>query len=407
MLQIKGINNIAKVYTDKIEERAMEQIKEICDQEFSKDSKIRIMPDCHSGKGCVIGFTMTIKDKIVPNFVGVDIGCGMLTIKLGDVELDLKKIDNYILNNIPHGRKNNNESKVDNIKIIESLKSFEYLEKESIEFNKALGSLGGGNHFIEINIDKNNNKYLVIHTGSRNLGHRVASYYQNKAYEYHNGINTEFIKEKEELIKNYKIQGRGKEIQNAVKLLIEKYKKDYKIPKELCYLEYDLMNDYLYDMDIVQKYAHLNRNIIGKRIIEECIGFDYDLLEKFQTIHNYIDMENKILRKGSISAKKGEKVLIPMNMRDGSIICIGKGNEDWNYSAPHGAGRLMSRTKAKELLNMSEFENTMKDIYTTSVKESTLDEAPMAYKPMEEILKHINDTVEIIDIIKPIYNFKA
>lgn len=407
MLEVKGKYNKAIVYTKNIEEEAINQVEEICNQEVFKNSKIRIMPDCHPGKGCVIGTTMTIEDKIIPNLVGVDIGCGMKTVELGNIDLDLESIDNYIKKNIPHGFSINNNPKTDYKKTIEKLRCFRDIPKSSKEFNRALGSLGGGNHFIEINEDSNKNKYLIIHSGSRNLGHQVATYYQNKAYEYHSGLNDEFQHEKDELIKSYKKSGRRKEIQKALVKLKEDYKKECNIPKYLCYLEGRLKDDYLHDMKIVQEYANLNRSVMSKRIIEECMELDFASLNKFQTIHNYIDLDSMILRKGSISAQKDEKVLIPINMRDGSILAIGKGNPEWNCSAPHGAGRLKSRGKAKEDITLEEFENSMKDVFTTCVKESTIDESPMAYKDMDEILGNTKDTIDIIDILKPIYNFKS
>lgn len=404
---LKGKYAIAKVFTDNIEQVAKDQILELLNQEFVKDSSIRIMPDTHAGAGCTIGTTMTITDKIVPNLVGVDIGCGMLTVKLGCQKLDLPAIDKYIIENIPSGFNINQNPQTNYRKEIESLYCFREIPKSSKEFNRALGSLGGGNHFIEINIDQQGIYYLVIHSGSRNLGLQVANYYQNRAFQYHSGLNETFSKAKEILIKTYKEQGKRKEIQTALKALQKEYLQESPIDKALCYLEGNLMQEYLHDMGKVQKYAVINREIMAKRIVNEVIGLDYDKLETFQTIHNYIDLKSNILRKGAISAQKDEKVLIPMNMRDGSIIAIGKGNTDWNYSAPHGAGRLMSRKKAKELLSMSDYEATMQDIYTTSVNNKTLDEAPMAYKPMEEIIDNIKDTVDIIEIIKPIYNFKA
>lgn len=407
MIELKGKYNNAIVYTDNAEETAISQIIELLDQEFSQGSNIRIMPDTHAGAGCVIGTTMTIEDKVVPNLVGVDLGCGMITVELGSIDLDFEKIDSYIRDNIPSGFKINENPQIDYKEKIKELRHFREIPKSSKEFNRALGSLGGGNHFIEINIDSKGNKYLVIHSGSRNLGHQVARYYQNKAFDYHNGLNDDFEEHKKELIENYKNQGRKKEIQEAIKELRKAHMKVSKIPKALCYLEGRLMEDYLHDINIVQKYANKNREVMAKRIIDECLGLDFDTINKFQTIHNYIDIENRILRKGSISAKDGEIVLIPINMRDGSIIAKGKGNPDWNYSAPHGAGRLMSRRVAKENISLDDFENTMKGIYTTSVKESTIDEAPMAYKPMDEIIGNIKDTVDIIDIIKPLYNYKA
>lgn len=407
MLELKGKNNFAKVFTNNIDEGAKSQIIELCNQEFIKGSKIRIMPDAHAGAGCTIGTTMTIEDKVVPNLVGVDIGCGMLTVELGDIDLDFEEVDKYIRGNIPSGFNINQNPKTDYKEQIEALICFRNIPKSSREFNRALGSLGGGNHFIEINIDSHGKKYLVIHSGSRNLGKQVATYYQKRAYDYHNGLNDDFEREKNELIISYKKQGRRKEIQGALKLLMKQYKKESNIPKDLCYLEGKLMDDYLHDMDIVQNYSYVNRDVMARRIIEECLGMNYAELSKFQTIHNYIDVNEKILRKGAISAKEGEKVLIPINMKDGSIIAIGKGNPDWNYSAPHGAGRLMSRGEAKKKLNMDEYKKSMESVYTTSVSQSTLDEAPMAYKPIEEIIENIKEAVDIIDVIRPLYNFKA
>lgn len=407
MLELKGKYNTAKVFTENIEINAKKQIIELCDQEFVKESKISIMPDTHAGAGCTIGTTMTIKDKIVPNLVGVDIGCGMLTIQLGDIDIDFDKIDGYIRNNIPSGFNINLNPKTDYKEEIQKLLCFREIPKSSREFNRALGSLGGGNHFIELNIDSKGIKYLVIHSGSRNLGKQVATYYQKRAFDYHNGLNDDYEKEKTELIREYKKQGKRKEIQKAIKKLKKRYKKKCGIPKDLCYLEGKLMEDYLHDMNIVQKYANLNREVMAKRIVEEALGINYEALDRFQTIHNYIDINDNILRKGAISAKDGEKVLIPINMRDGSIIAMGKGNPDWNYSAPHGAGRLMSRSQAKKEFSLDEYKKSMEGVYTTSVGESTIDEAPMAYKPMEEILENIIDTVDILEIIKPLYNFKA
>lgn len=407
MLELKGKYNYAKVFTNKIDESAKLQIIELCNQEFIEGSKIRIMPDAHAGAGCTIGTTMTIEDKIVPNLVGVDIGCGMLTVELGNLDLDFEKIDKYIRKNIPSGFNINQNPKTNYKDKIEELICFRDIPKSSKEFNRALGSLGGGNHFIEINIDSYGRKYLVIHSGSRNLGKQVATYYQKRAYEYHSGLNDDFEREKNDLIVLYKKQGKRKEIQKALKKLRKDYKKECNIPKDLCYLERKLFGNYLHDMNIVQNYSYVNREVMAKRIIHECLDIVYDDLNKFQTIHNYIDINDMILRKGAISAKKGEKVLIPINMKDGSIIAAGKGNGDWNYSAPHGAGRLMSRSEARKKLSLDEYKKSMDGVYTTSVNESTVDEAPMAYKPIEEIIKNVKDAVEIIDVIKPLYNFKA
>lgn len=394
-----------KIFTENIEYEARDQINLLLEQEPFKNCKVRIMPDVHAGKGCVIGFTADLGDKIIPNIVGVDIGCGMLCVSLGKIDINLEEIDNIIKEKIPAGREIRNSKLVDYEKIKE-LYCFREL-KETERFNKALGTLGGGNHFIEIDKDDEENKYLVIHTGSRNLGKQVAEYYQELAIELCSG-KEEMFNKKEEIIKTLKSQGRKAEIQKELKKLEKEYaNKKPSLPKDLCYLEGKYREQYLHDMKICQEYARINRETIAVIILTHLIGKKDLSIDYFHTIHNYISFEDNIVRKGAISAKKGEKVLIPINMRDGSIIAIGKGNEDWNNSAPHGAGRIMSRGKAKETFNLKEFQESMKGIYTTSVKESTIDEAPFVYKDMKEIIDNIQDTVEIQKIIKPIYNFKA
>ncbi|HHV29989.1 RtcB family protein [Acetivibrio mesophilus] len=394
MIEIRGKYNTAKVFTDNVEQEAIAQIMELCNQEFVKDSIIRIMPDTHAGAGCTIGTTMTINDKIVPNLVGVDIGCGMETIKLKNKNIELSKLDKIIHEYIPSGfdiRKKEHPY-VTNI-------DFEGLAcRKNVNINRAklsVGTLGGGNHFIEVNKDNEGNLYLVVHSGSRHLGKQVAEYYQDLGYR-------ELVNNSEEvkaIIERLKAEGRQKEIEKEIKKV-----KPPKINKQLAYVQGKSYEDYLADMKLVQKFAVLNRKAIVDEIVRR---MDFKIEEQFTTIHNYIDMDSMILRKGAISARQGEKVLIPINMRDGSLICIGKGNKDWNYSAPHGAGRLMSRSKAKEVITLKEFEASMEGIYSTTVNRSTLDECPMAYKPMEEIIENIRDTVEITDTIKPIYNFKA
>jgi RNA-splicing ligase RtcB len=332
----------------------------------------------------------------------------MLCVELGNIDLNLEKLDKVINENIPAGR-NIREHKLLDFDKINDLYCLREL-KEIKKFNRAIGTLGGGNHFIEIDVDDEGNKYLVIHTGSRNLGKQVAEYYQNLAIELCSG-KEEFYQRKDELIKTYKEQGRKSEIQEAIKELEKEYKNNKPIlPKDLCYLEGKYRDMYLHDMKICQEYATINRMMIADTILEKYLNVPmalYFTKNGFETVHNYISFEDNIVRKGSISAKKGEKVLIPINMRDGSIIAIGKGNEDWNCSAPHGAGRIMSRIKAREKVNLEEFKETMKGVYSTSINESTVDEAPFVYKPMQEIIDNIKDTVEIQKIIKPIYNFKA
>lgn len=396
MIELKGKYNYAKVFTDNVEQTAAGQIIELCNQEFVKDSQIRIMPDTHVGAGCTIGTTMTIHDKIVPNLVGVDIGCGMevAIIDKNKDEINFDQLDETIRKYVPSGfsvRHNSQRhpfSKKINFRDV----------RAPFNLNRAkdsIGTLGGGNHFIELNEDREGRVYIVIHSGSRNLGKQIAEHYQNLAYE----ELTSIAKEKEELIKELKLHGREKEIQSELQRI-----KAPKIHKDLAFLEGQSFKDYMNDMAIAQNYALYNRKAMVDEIITK---MKWNKIDEFTTIHNYIDMENMILRKGAISSQKGERVIIPMNMRDGSIIAEGKGNQDWNYSAPHGAGRLMSRAKAKENVSLDEFKNTMKNVWTTSVSERTLDESPMAYKPMEEIIKHTTDTIEIKDVIKPIYNFKA
>lgn len=398
MIEIKGNNNIAKVFTDVMDDVSKEQIKTLCDQEFVKGSQIRIMPDVHAGAGCTIGTTMTIKDKIVPNLVGVDIGCGMATYLLKEKDIDLKKLDEFIYAAIPAGMtvRETPHEYINNIDI-EDLRCISQINKHRAIHS--MGTLGGGNHFIEVDRDDDGNIYLVVHSGSRYLGKQVAEYYQEEAYKH---LNNNSSSQLEETITRLKKEGRQAEIQKTIKEL--KSQVITNIPKSLAYLEGKLFENYIHDMKIVQKYAVYNRKAMAESMIE---ALGLHIVETFTTIHNYIDTDAMILRKGSVSAKDGEKILIPINMRDGSLICIGKGNPDWNYSAPHGAGRLYSRMQAKRNFNVEEFKSSMEGIYTTSINEDTLDECPMAYKNMDDIVNNITPTAEIIKIIKPIYNFKA
>ncbi len=398
MQLVEGKYNQAKVFTDVVEEGALKQIQMLCDQEFTKDSKIRIMPDVHAGAGCTIGTTMTIKDMVVPNLVGVDIGCGMETIQIKNKHIELEKLDKLIYEKIPSGYMIRETPHRFNEEI--DLTKLRCLKEGKINLNHAersLGTLGGGNHFIEADKDEEGKIYLVIHSGSRHL--EVAEFYQEQAFKALNGTTKKDI---DALITSYKEQGREKEIQKAISELKSQIKTT--IPKILAYVSGSLLEDYIYDMRLIQQFAVWNRKAMMNEIIK---GMKLKIEEEFTTIHNYIDLESMILRKGAVSAKEGEKLLIPINMRDGSLICIGKGNPDWNYSAPHGAGRLMSRKEAKNSFTVSEFKKQMKGIYTTSVNAETLDECPMAYKNMEDIIKNIEPTAEIINIIKPIYNFKA
>ena len=397
-LEIKGKVNTAICYAKVVEDEAIEQIRRMCDHAFTEGSQIRIMPDVHSGKGCTIGTTMTIKDKAVPNIVGVDIGCGMLTINVGKGDIDFEKLDeaaHYIPSgmNVWEGRK----EKFD----LEALRCYREL-RNTKWLAKSLGTLGGGNHFIEVDEATDGTKYLIIHTGSRNLGKQVAEIYQQLAVDLNKGKET-YFQQREEIIRTYKEQGRRNEIQAALDE-IAWVKRKATIPEDLCHLYGSFFEDYLHDVEICQRFAKRNREMIAEIILEKTglTGTD-----AFHTIHNYIDTDEMILRKGAIATHKGEKVLIPINMRDGSVLAIGKGNPEWNYSAPHGAGRVMSRTKAKNTLTMDKYIKTMSGIYTTSVNEDTLDEAPMAYKRLEDIIDVIKESVEVIDVMKPIYNFKA
>lgn len=397
-MEIKGKYGIAKVYASLIDENTKVQIKELMDQKFIKDLDVRIMADCHAGKGCVIGTTMKVKDKIVPNLVGVDIGCGMLTVKLGKMDVNLIKLDRFIRKKIPNDNDVYNEEQKFNVDVTK-LRCYEFIKNKS-HINKSMGTLGGGNHFIEIDKDDENNLYLVIHSGSRNLGKQVCEYYTKVAKE-------EYLKNKEKnykaLVKRYKKLNKEYKIEEGLNKLKEKYNS---INFDLVPLEGKAFNDYMFDMDISQKFAYENRERMAYKILE-FLELNLNDFEYFHTIHNYINMEDKILRKGSISAYENEEILIPINMRDGSILAKGKSNEDYNFSAPHGAGRIFSRKEAREIVTLEDFKKSMEGIYSTSVQVDTLDESPFAYKSIDDIIPNILPTVEIVKILKPIYNFKA
>lgn len=400
MFEIKGKVNTAVCYAAVVEEEAIEQIRRMCDYEFTEGSKIRIMPDVHAGKGCTIGTTMTINDKVVPNIVGVDIGCGMYTVELGPVNIDFERVDAAV-HEIPSGR-GVWEGRMERFDLT-GLACYRSL-KQTKRLERSLGTLGGGNHFIEIDVASDGNKYLVIHSGSRNLGKQVAELYQALAVDLNLG-KANYFEQRDEIIRTYKEQGRRSEIQAALKSLEAEWKaKEPTMPADLCYLYGTYLEDYLHDVEICQQFARRSRERMAEILLEKT---GMTARSSFHTIHNYIDTKEMILRKGSIAAHAGELVLIPINMRDGSVLARGKGNPEWNFSAPHGAGRLMSRMKARETLNLEAYRKTMEGIYTTSVNESTLDEAPMAYKSLDDILDVIRDSVDVIEVLKPIYNFKA
>lgn len=400
MFEIKGKINTAVCYATVVEETAIEQIRRMCDYALTENSKIRIMPDVHAGKGCTIGTTMTVKDKVCPNVVGVDIGCGMYTVKLAETDMNFERIDEAC-HFIPSGM-NVWEGRIERFDLT-ALRCFRSLH-DSRRLERSLGTLGGGNHFIEIDKASNGTYYLIIHSGSRNLGKQVAEIYQQLAIDLHMG-KEEYFKKKDDIIRTYKAEGRRTEIQSALAEL--KYNFGTQVldtPEDICWLYGTYLDDYLHDVEICQQFARQSREKMAEIILNRT---GMSATDAFHTVHNYIDTKEMILRKGAIAAHKGEKVLIPINMRDGSVIAIGRGNPEWNFSAPHGAGRLMSRAEAKETLDLDAYKAAMQGIYTTSVNEATLDEAPMAYKSLDSIVDVVGDSVDILDVMKPVYNFKA
>lgn len=408
MFEIKGKVGTAICYAVVVEDEAIEQIRRMCDYPLTEGSRIRIMPDVHAGAGCTIGTTMTITDKAVPNIVGVDIGCGMYTVNLGKGDIDFEKLDEAahfvpsgmnVWDEVPEEFRDTDGGEPAELDLTR-LRCYAEL-RNTDRLMMSLGTLGGGNHFIEVDQAADGTKYLIIHSGSRNLGKQVAEYYQKLAVRLHS-TREECIRERDRIVRTYKEEGREKEIQGALKAI--KLSDHETMPDDLCYLYGSHLEDYLHDVEICQLFARRNREKMADVILERATLIGKD---GFHTIHNYIDTDEMILRKGAIAAHAGEKVLIPINMRDGSVLAVGKGNEEWNYSAPHGAGRIMSRRSAREKLSLAEYRQAMEGVYTTSVNASTLDEAPMAYKSLGDIIEVIRDSVEIIEIMKPIYNFKA
>ena len=398
MIEIRGKYNEAKIFADVVDSASIAQVQELCNQEFTAGSRIRLMPDIHAGAGCTIGTTMTIADKVVPNLVGVDIGCGMETVRIREGRLELQKLDKLIQERIPSGFaiRDSAHPYLSQIDLAElcCARHVDLLRAE-----RSIGTLGGGNHFLEVDRDDDGNLYLVVHSGSRHLGVEVASHYQQAGYKALNRADDASV---EALVARMKAEGREKEIPKEIKRL--KNARQTRIPKALAYVSGDLFAQYIHDMRIVQRFAMLNRQAMVDVIVK---GMKLHVEEQFSTIHNYIDTDARILRKGAVSAKAGERLLIPINMRDGSLLCVGKGNADWNFSAPHGAGRLMSRADARQSFTVSAFKKQMAGVYTTSVSKATLDECPMAYKGMEDILNQIGPTADVEKILRPIYNFKA
>ena len=400
MLEIQGKVNTAICYATVIEDEAIEQIRRMCDYEMTENSKIRIMPDVHAGRGCTIGTTMTIHDKVVPNVVGVDIGCGMYTVELGKIEIDFARVDEAA-HFIPSGM-DVWKGRLERFDLTE-LRCYRELEHAK-RLERSLGTLGGGNHFIEVDAAADGTKYLVIHSGSRNLGKQVAEFYQQRAIDLSAG-KADYFEKREEIIRTYKEQGRRTEIQPALLALKQAWEeKKPALPEDLCYLYGTYLQDYLHDVEICQRFAKRSRELMAEVLLQRT---GMTALSAFHTIHNYIDTDEMILRKGAIAAHAGELVLIPINMRDGSVLARGRGNPEWNYSAPHGAGRMMSRTRARATLDLESYQKAMEGIYSTSVNEATLDEAPMAYKSLADILDVVRESVDVLEILKPIYNFKA
>ena len=391
---IQGKYSDAKVFTNNIDEMTVAQIEAFLNEELAKEANVRIMPDCHAGKGAVIGTTMKVIDRVVPHIVGVDIGCGMLCVEIQKTNVDFAKLDAAVQALVPSGQsiRTTAHDFMKNIELDNVLANF---SKDTATLS--LGTLGGGNHFIEMNETEDGRLFLVIHSGSRHLGTKVANHHQKKAIE---SLNTD-IDRLNELIAQLKNEGRHKEIHAS----IQSFKSAQPvIPNDLAYLQGALMEDYFNDLKIAQDYAKWNRAAMVQVLME---AMAFEEVGRIDTVHNYIDLEHMILRKGAISARKDEMVLIPINMRDGSLLAKGKGNDDWNQSGPHGAGRILSRTKAKQLLQLHDFTDTMKNVYTTSVSADTIDESPFAYKTMQEIIDNTKDTIEIQSILKPLYNFKA
>ena len=397
MIEIKGKHGSAKIFTDLVDQESISQVITMLNQPFAQGQTIRMMPDIHAGAGCTVGTTMTVTDKVCPNLIGVDIGCGMYAVQLNETEIDFRLLDVCIRQYIPSGF-NIHESPV---AMADTINLNDLFCAHSCNLDRAkasIGSLGGGNHFIEVDRDENGHLWLVIHSGSRHLGTEVASYYQKQAIKNLHDTPKELI---QNTIRQLKAEGRQSEIQTAIQALTPP---GASIPDALCWCEGTLFEQYVHDMKITQQFAVLNRHAMAEIIINR---MDLHPVDSFTTIHNYLDTDHMILRKGAVATYDGQRLLIPMNMRDGSLICTGKGNPDWNCSAPHGAGRLMSRSAAKQQISLAEFQNSMNGIWTTSVGTSTIDESPMAYKPMDAIVDNIGPTVEIEQVIKPVYNFKA
>ncbi len=411
MFDLEGRYAAARVFASACDGVTAAQIRNLLDQPCVRGAKIRIMPDCHAGAGCVIGTTMTVTDKVIPNLVGVDIGCGMLAVRLKESRINLPEFDSVSQAEVPSGmRMRSKPHSLSGSVSPEELRCFgkPKCRVSAQVFALSLGTLGGGNHFWELDRDEEGAVWLVIHTGSRRSGKDVAEYYQRAAYEKLNVLGKKLksviAEQRKAFIEQTRREGREKELSALLAAWKPSLPEGADVPYEVAWCEGALFDDYIHDMRVMQRYAQLNRRIIAETILKKC---KLHAVDQFETIHNYIDTDRMILRKGAVSAMKGERLLIPINMRDGALICVGKGNPDWNESAPHGAGRLMSRTEAKNTISMKAYRDAMSGIYTTCVGSGTLDESPFAYKPMDDIISNIGPTVDIVSRIRPIYNFKA
>lgn len=391
--------NFAISYQPEVEE----QIKGLSDSHVFDGETVRLMADCHPGKGCTVGSVITFKDKIIPNITGVDLGCRVSAFNIGNIDIDFDKLDSVIRNYIPSGHSIRNVEH-DNLRLFEyeDLRCWDAIKENEDRYRKSMGTLGGGNHFIAIEVSKGGDKYLMVHCGSRNLGLQVANYYQNLGIEACHDRIQEIYNRYECMITEKRKRGYYDAIQQLIE--IRKKEVDAEPSNDLCYIEGEVMDDYLHDVHMMREWSYLNHKTIAEEI---CGQMGWDIKDKITSIHNYVDVDNRIIRKGAIAAYEGQYCLIPLNMAEGTLVCVGKGNEDYLCSAPHGAGRIMSRAQARKNVDMEEYEKSMEGVYSSCVCSSTIDESPQAYKASADIIDAIKDTVDIVDHLHPIYNFKA